>query len=180
MALTYVKACQRYDGSFAQAPGLEGHAGSTFCALSTFAICHQLNLVEDLDVTMSWLAHRLIQPSKHSNSPSPDELDDNNANEDFKLEKRSIGYQGRVNKDRDACYSFWVGASLQVKFFVNKKYLCRLKFHFQIINPSVALHLNSQAIDFVCECQDVIMSGFAKTPADFPGMFRFTLIQGHQ
>ena len=34
------------------------------------------------------------------------------------LLRQKSGFQGRPNKDVDTCYSFWVGASLDVRTFV--------------------------------------------------------------
>ena len=35
------------------------------------------------------------------------------------LQRQKSGFQGRPNKDVDTCYSFWVGASLDVRSYVS-------------------------------------------------------------
>lgn len=61
--------------------------------------------------TISWLAKRQVEPTDEQMeaadmpfaSQSPDEQS-----------VRVAGFQGRIGKDPDACYSFWVTAALQV------------------------------------------------------------------
>ena len=36
----------------------------------------------------------------------------------FCLLRQKSGFQGRPNKDVDTCYSFWLGASLDVRFSI--------------------------------------------------------------
>ena len=81
---------QSYEGGIGQGPGLEAHGGSNFCALASLVLMGRLNDVfppgsHALRRLISWCIHR-----QHS------------------------GFQGRPNKPVDTCYSFWVGASLEV------------------------------------------------------------------
>lgn len=50
---------------------------------------------DDRDDTVHWLVNRQINSNDHENG----------------------GFNGRVNKSADTCYSFWVGGALDVSSF---------------------------------------------------------------
>lgn len=81
----YIFKSRSYEDIFSQGPGEEGHGGSTYCALATLALTGQIDKIPEKDNTVRWL-----------------------------LERQSLGFQGRPNKDPDTCYSFWVGGSLSM------------------------------------------------------------------
>lgn len=100
----YIKKSLCYDYGIGQGPGLESHGGSTFCALASLVLLNKLNSCFDQQQI-----ERIIR---------------------WCLFRQKSGFQGRPNKPVDTCYSFWVGASLQlldVSQFVdepaNKEYL---------------------------------------------------------
>ncbi|RZC41524.1 geranylgeranyl transferase type-1 subunit beta [Asbolus verrucosus] len=76
-----------YDFGIAQAPELESHSGSTFCALATLALSKQLHRLSEtqLDGLKRWLLNRF-----------------------------EFGFTGRPNKPSDTCYSFWTGGALKI------------------------------------------------------------------
>jgi len=115
----YVKASQSYEGSIGQGPGNEGHGGSTYCALASLKLCGRLGDLPRRSELIRWLSSRQVS-----------------------------GFQGRPNKDPDTCYSFWVGASLDL-----------LGCHSEVVNPL----LNRS---FSLSCQSKI-GGFSKTPGEF-------------
>lgn len=83
----YIRQCQCYDGGLSQSPSLESHGGSTFCGIASLCLMGQLDAgVVDVHRLQRWCLRR--QTDK--------------------------GYQGRVGKPADTCYSFWIGASLDV------------------------------------------------------------------
>ncbi|KAF8315601.1 terpenoid cyclases/Protein prenyltransferase [Clavulina sp. PMI_390] len=97
-ALAFIESCRAYEGGFGQTPRLESHGGPTFCA----AAC--LSLVpEHLKSTV-------------------DSRNKNDSKQQMKhvrlvrwLAQRQVGgFQGRTNKDPDACYSFWCGGALNI------------------------------------------------------------------
>lgn len=116
----YVKASQSYEGSIGQGPGNEGHGGSTYCALASLKLCGRLDDLPRRSELIRWLSSRQVS-----------------------------GFQGRPNKDPDTCYSFWVGASLDL-----------LGCHSEVVNPL----LNRS---FSLSCQSKI-GGFSKTPGVNP------------
>ncbi|KAJ3126124.1 Geranylgeranyl transferase type-1 subunit beta, partial [Physocladia obscura] len=104
-AIKYVLNSRSYDGGFAQSPGLESHGGSTYCAIASLALLGMLDVLEDHKTELvEWLLKR------------QNEVDG--------------GFAGRPEKDSDTCYSFWIGASLEIlgaleysDAVANKKYL---------------------------------------------------------
>ena len=88
-ALEYITQSKNYDGGYGQGPWQESHGGSTFCAIASLKLMDLLDEKEHQD-TVLWL-----------------------------LRRQQMGFQGRVNKPEDTCYSFWIGASLDVCFLVS-------------------------------------------------------------
>jgi len=87
----YILRCQSFEGGFGGEPGNEAHGGYSFCA---FAALYILGKVDQCDVIgfEKWLAFRQV--------------------------KIEGGFQGRINKLVDGCYSFWqAGAGALVDYF---------------------------------------------------------------
>lgn len=84
----WLTSCQTYEGGFGGAPGTEAHGGYTFCALSSFIVLGHEPSDFDSQNLVKWLVSRQYQSEG--------------------------GFSGRTNKLVDACYSFWVGASLVI------------------------------------------------------------------
>ncbi|KAL3445680.1 terpenoid cyclases/protein prenyltransferase alpha-alpha toroid [Aspergillus insuetus] len=83
-AVSYVQQCENLDGGYGVSPGAESHAGQVFTCVGALAIAGRLDLI-DKDRLGRWLSERQV---------------DNG------------GLNGRPEKLEDACYSWWVGASL--------------------------------------------------------------------
>ncbi|CEH13459.1 Protein geranylgeranyltransferase Type I, beta subunit [Ceraceosorus bombacis] len=89
--LGYLARCRTFDGAFGQSPGEESHAGSTYCVLASLHLGGQLHTwlsPAEQQKTIHWLSHR--------------------------QDVTTGGLAGRLNKETDVCYSFWVGASLAI------------------------------------------------------------------
>lgn len=93
--IEWINRCQTYEGGFAGVPGTEAHGGYTFCALASYllllkpcdgSLYSQLAKNIDIDLLIRWCVMR-----QH---------------------KAEGAFSGRTNKLVDACYSFWIGASL--------------------------------------------------------------------
>lgn len=84
----FLIGCQTYEGGFSCSYFGESHGGYTFCALASFVILSSIGDKSyekiNLDKLAEWLSNR--QLSEYG------------------------GFNGRVNKLVDSCYSFWVGA----------------------------------------------------------------------
>eukprot|EP00762_Andalucia_godoyi_P004639 ANDGO_03539.mRNA.1 Geranylgeranyl transferase type-1 subunit beta len=91
-AVGFLRRCHRYDGGFAQAPDLESHGGSTYCAVASLHLMGQLDSFfgseADRQRTVVWLLNR--QSAEEG------------------------GFCGRPYKAPDTCYTFWIGASLRM------------------------------------------------------------------
>lgn len=83
----WILRCQTFEGGFAGIPNTEAHGGYTFCAIASLFLLPDNGLHSvNLDSLIHWLSARQLT-----------------------LEG---GFSGRSNKLVDACYSFWIGASL--------------------------------------------------------------------
>ncbi|KAJ1673657.1 geranylgeranyl transferase type-1 subunit beta [Spiromyces aspiralis] len=120
-ATEYILMCTRYDGGITQEPMQESHGGSYFCALASLALMNKLDALEDRRMTLEWGLRRQVG-----------------------------GFQGRVNKPADVCYSFWVGSGIEI-----------LGGH-QFVDLE-------EAARFVLECQHAI-GGLGKFKGSLPGM----------
>ncbi len=84
-ATACVLAARSYDGGFGLAAGQESHGGSTYTALAALSLMGTLHQLPRPERTVRWC-----------------------------VERQRGGFQGRPNKDEDSCYSFWIGASLEL------------------------------------------------------------------
>lgn len=82
-ATDYIRSCTTYESGMGQAPGQEAHGGSTFCAVASLYLMNQADQFQRRDGTIEWCLARQVD-----------------------------GFQGRVSKPVDTCYSFWIGGSL--------------------------------------------------------------------
>eukprot|EP00897_Mesotaenium_endlicherianum_P003880 jgi/Mesen1/351/ME000001S02660 len=137
-ALHFISRCQTFDGGFGLNPGLESHGGSTYCAVATLK-----------------LMGRLGRPPPPSPSPSRSRssgTEDNN----WQLNHLTLrqgegdgGFHGRCNKPSDACYGFWIGATLE------------MLGHVDLID-------RNKLRTFLCACQNPHIGGFSKWPNSYP------------
>jgi len=84
-AIAYILSSQSYDYALGQGPHQESHGGSTYCGLATLVLIGSLSELPHKEELVHWLIDRQI-----------------------------TGFQGRINKDPDTCYSFWIGSSLKL------------------------------------------------------------------
>ncbi|XP_066993904.2 geranylgeranyl transferase type-1 subunit beta [Anabrus simplex] len=121
--LEFIVNSMSYDYGIGQGPEQESHGGTTFCAVASLALMGRLETTFSLK--------QLAGLRK------------------WALSRQESGFQGRPNKPVDTCYSFWVGATLQlleafhmVDFKSNKEY--------------------------ILSTQDRILGGFSKWPDTTP------------
>ena len=84
-ATDYVLSCRGYDGGVGLDVGQESHGGATYTALAALSIMETLHELPHPERCIRWCVERQVR-----------------------------GFQGRPNKDEDTCYSFWIGASLDL------------------------------------------------------------------
>ena len=87
-SVQFLHSSRSYDGGFGQGPGQESQGGSTYCAVAALSLSGNVETIERPEELISWLVKR--QQQSHG------------------------GFNGRIEKDEDACYSFWCGASLAI------------------------------------------------------------------
>eukprot|EP00250_Pteridium_aquilinum_P011539 c20137_g1_i1 orf=51-1544(+) len=78
----YISSCQTYEGGIGSEPGAEAHGGYTYCGLAALVLINQAHHL-DLPALVNWAV--------------------------FRQGNVEGGFQGRVNKLVDGCYSFWQG-----------------------------------------------------------------------
>lgn len=95
----FLLGCQTYEGGFSCAPYGEAHGGYTFCALASFILLSKVGDENykkiNFDKLAEWLSNRQFE-----------ELG---------------GFNGRINKLVDSCYSFWVGACFELVDILSQK-----------------------------------------------------------
>ncbi|KAJ1962169.1 geranylgeranyl transferase type-1 subunit beta [Dipsacomyces acuminosporus] len=84
-AVKHIQRCVSFDGGITQAPFQESHGGHLYCCVASLALMDRLDAIPDKQRTLQWA-----------------------------LLRQCGGYQGRTNKAPDACYAFWVGASIEM------------------------------------------------------------------
>ena len=89
-AAEFVRSCVTYEGGISLVPGSEAHGGSCYTAVASLVLMNRLHEVlgdRGVDALRAWCEQRICAEG---------------------------GYNGRTNKETDSCYSFWVGATLQM------------------------------------------------------------------
>lgn len=81
----FILAAQSYDMAFGMGPATESHGGCTFCAVAALSMMGRLHQLAGKEQLIDWCVKR-----------------------------QHFGFQGRIEKPMDSCYSFWVGASLKL------------------------------------------------------------------
>ncbi len=120
LATRYVAESQCYDGGIGLGPGQESHGGSTYTAVAALSLMGTLHTLPRRDELVHWCVERQVG-----------------------------GFQGRPNKDEDTCYSFWIGASLDLLGAPH-------------MTDALAL------CDFACACQHPTYGGIAKLVGNPP------------
>ncbi|KAF0033952.1 hypothetical protein F2P81_014018 [Scophthalmus maximus] len=122
-AIEYIRGSLSYDNGFGQGAGRESHGGWTYCAIASLCLMGRLEEAlnqRELDRIRRWCIMR-----------------------------QQTGFHGRPNKPVDTCYSFWVGATLE------------LLDVFQYTNFD-------KNRSFILSTQDRLVGGFAKWPDSHP------------
>ncbi|KAJ1644715.1 geranylgeranyl transferase type-1 subunit beta [Coemansia erecta] len=84
-ATAYIAGCVGIDGGLSQVPLQESHGGHLYCCVASLQLMGRLDALPSRARTLHWA-----------------------------LMRAGRGYQGRANKPSDVCYSFWVGASVEI------------------------------------------------------------------
>lgn len=140
-ARKYIVGAMGFDFGYGQSPGEESHGGSTYCAIASLALMGRLSdlgfpgargIKEAAGYTDGSLETEPLSPQAQGLLH-------------WLVQRQVSGFQGRINKDQDSCYSWWIGATLQMLGFFQTVELVHLK-------------------GFILSCQDRATGGFAKHP----------------
>lgn len=123
LAVKYILSCLTYEGGISLVPGNEAHGGATYTAVAS------LVLMGKLDILTSEQRSSLVR---------------------WCLMRQQGGFNGRTNKNCDSCYSFWIGATLD------------------LLGEFKTTDINSTRQFLLEKCQHHILGGFAKIPGSPP------------
>lgn len=85
LTLSFIRACQNFDGGYGAIPGSESHGGNVFCVVSLLAILGRLDDCLNREALIEWLVWRQLPGG---------------------------GLNGRPEKLEDVCYSWWIMSAL--------------------------------------------------------------------
>lgn len=80
----------------------------TYCSIASFSLASKIDSLQRPEAAIRWLVSRQTLPPVR-------EPDEDEEVEEAKGKENVAGFQGRIGKDTDACYSFWCTASLRVR-----------------------------------------------------------------
>lgn len=122
--IRYIFECENDDGGFGPYPSAESHAANTFCCISALCTLNALDLIEE-EKTNRFLVFR---------------------------QTTSGGFNGRINKKEDLCYSFWVYSCLYM--LGNSEFID-----------------SNKLIDFIGKCYDDETGMYADKPGNEPDLY---------
>ncbi|CCH61140.1 hypothetical protein TBLA_0E00790 [Henningerozyma blattae CBS 6284] len=127
-AVDYIKRCRNFDGGYGLCIGAESHSAQVFTCLGALALTGKLDTIltkDEQEQTAWWLCERQVNEG---------------------------GFNGRPSKLPDACYSWWVGASLAI--------LGKIDW------------INGDDLEkFLLKCQDEERGGFSDRPGNETDVF---------
>ena len=151
-ALKFIRNCNTYEHGFSQSPRQEAHGGTTYCAIATLGLMGG-NATKDQKTIMAEHAAKLLE---NESQESLEELlsqsgyVDKEGTRRWCMQRQTTGFQGRINKPTDTCYSFWVGGSLAI---LGSYDLVNFKYN----------------RGYLMETQHPSLGGFGKWPDVYPG-----------
>lgn len=155
--IQHIKNTQSFQGGIGQGQTgnvTEPHSGLTYCGLSALKNVNELD-EKEWEKTLGWLVGRQCdersQPNdEESQDKESHSKDDEASSSEEEVDPQTGGFNGRVGKLADTCYSFWVGASLACLGGVD------------YVSANLA---REYLLDHT---QNVLLGGFGKTPGDIP------------
>ncbi|KAK9466684.1 terpenoid cyclases/protein prenyltransferase alpha-alpha toroid [Lipomyces arxii] len=171
-AKEYIRSCISYDGGIGMGSGTEGHAGLTYCAVGTLNLLEPNGLQnalssDSVEMLLDWLLmHQVYSP------PAPNDSESESDEEDevqlptppaiyFGKHGDPAGFNGRVNKPADTCYSFWTGASLE---------MIPSRSADSITGSLGLTDVLGNVIFLLTQTQNSMIGGFAKAPGAMPDL----------
>lgn len=161
-------------------------AGMTYCALGALSL---LGVLKDVSINrdglLNWLVSRQVpfqvwhgmleedyeDIQKGDNEEEKALAQEVELMEDGSGRPRCAGFNGRCNKQPDTCYSFWVGASLEVNNPIECGEVVRMLTRPQMLKKFHLINVQANR-RFLLEKTQHIIGGFKKLPqpGGYPGM----------
>ncbi|KAI8454684.1 terpenoid cyclases/protein prenyltransferase alpha-alpha toroid [Phakopsora pachyrhizi] len=179
----YIRSCRTYEGGYGQGPFNEAQGGTTYCALASLALLKQLESGLDDDeanVTFRWLSDRQAEYSETvDGKESEDEVNCPDSLEEKECVPSLIaGFQGRIGKPLDTCYSFWCMAAMSVISTrkINKITQTDNYSTVQNYDESPQFDMNTYCdpianIEFLLKCQSKQWGGICKKLCAHPDIY---------
>ena len=180
----YITSCVSYDGGIGLVPGQESHGGSTYTALAGLGLCAEglqepLNVKTRIGMTehaiAKWcLARQLeewnvggsrkgVEKGGEGEGEGEGEKEEEEEKED---NVNNGGFQGRLNKAADTCYTFWILGALQVLDNGGDTTADSVPSHWLDMFDRDAIRFF--LLDENVGTQDCKRGGFGKAPGDLP------------
>lgn len=139
--------------------------GTTYCAIASFSLASRISSILRAEAVLRWLVDRQTTPPEHV----VDEDSDCEAEVDRPAEEVA-GFQGRIGKDTDACYSFWCTASIKVRPSPPDDLAETDRNHrAQLLRPDLDILRPELDRRWLHSCQHPVFGGIAREPGAFPG-----------
>ncbi|KAG9320925.1 hypothetical protein KVV02_001730 [Mortierella alpina] len=110
--LQYIRDCQTYEQGFSQSPHQEAQGGPSYCAVATLGLLGQEALQDQRTMLLDEVSGEDEEAFERRKARAG--FVDKEGVRRWCLQRQVTGFQGRINKATDTCYSFWVGGALAV------------------------------------------------------------------
>ncbi|KAF9937594.1 Geranylgeranyl transferase type-1 subunit beta [Mortierella alpina] len=110
--LQYIRDCQTYEQGFSQSPHQEAQGGPSYCAVATLGLLGQEALQDQRTMLRDEVSGEDEEAFERRKARAG--FVDKEGVRRWCLQRQVTGFQGRINKATDTCYSFWVGGALAV------------------------------------------------------------------
>ncbi|KAG0361885.1 terpenoid cyclases/protein prenyltransferase alpha-alpha toroid [Gamsiella multidivaricata] len=134
-ALHFIRSCQGYDHGISQNLHQESHGGSIYCGIATLGLMGEEALQDQKTMTRDVQGREDEVAFEERKSRAG--FVDLEGTRRWCLQRQTTGFQGRVNKPTDTCYSFWIGGALKtigsfelVDFDCNRGFLMETQHKF--------------------------------------------------
>ncbi|KAF9385906.1 Geranylgeranyl transferase type-1 subunit beta [Podila verticillata] len=109
-ATDFIRKCQSYDYGFGQNPHQESHGGIAYCAIAALGLMGAEAMQDQRTMVQGAGEERSAFEKRQAKAGFLDK----EATRKWLIMRQTTGFQGRINKPTDTCYSFWVGGSLAI------------------------------------------------------------------
>lgn len=110
--LQYIRDCQTHEHGFSQSPHQEAQGGPSYCAVATLGLLGK-GALQDQRTMIRDEANGEDEEAFERRKARAGFVDKEGFRR-WSLQRQLTGFQGRINKATDTCYSFWIGGALAV------------------------------------------------------------------